>query len=167
MERILVATDDSKTARLAVDAGVELAANEEAEVVFAHVVSVLEFAPESNGLDTPPARVPRADDDFALSASVASAAEHGVPAKAELLIGYPCTQILRLARDIDADLIVVGSRGLGPVKGALLGSTSRGVVAKADRRVMVVRETGEREWRAPLVAAGRTEQTQTLRSPSD
>jgi nucleotide-binding universal stress UspA family protein len=145
MERILVATDDSETARRAVDAGVELAANEGAELVFAHVVSVLDFAPESNGVEIPPARVPRAEENAALAAALASAAEHGVPAKAELLLGYPCTQILRLARHIDADLIVIGSRGLGPFKGAFLGSTSRGVVAKAERPVMVVRETGVRE----------------------
>lgn len=145
MERILVATNNSKTARLAVDAGLEIAAKEGAELVFAHVVSVLDFAPESNGLDTAPARVPRAEDDGALSAALARAAEQGVRARAELLVGYPCRQILRLARDIDADMIVVGSRGLGPVKGAVLGSTSRGVLARADRPVMVVRETGARE----------------------
>ena len=145
MKRILVATDDSETARQAVDAGIELAASEGAELVFAHVVSVLDFAPESNGVEIPPARVPRAEDDPALASAVASADEQGVPAKAELLIGYPCAQILRLARHIDADLIVIGSRGLGPLKGAFLGSTSRGVVAKAERPVMVVRETGARE----------------------
>ena len=67
------------------------------------------------------------------------------PRKAELLIGYAPKQILRLARDIDADLIVVGSRGLGRVKSAVLGSTSREVLAKADRPVMIVRATGTRE----------------------
>jgi nucleotide-binding universal stress UspA family protein len=145
MERILVATDDSGTARLAVDAGLELAEKEGADLVFAHVISVLDFAPEANGLDTPPAHVPRAEEDAVLSEALARAAEQGIQAKAELLVGYPCTQILRLAREIDAGLIVVGSRGLGPFKGALLGSTSRGVVAKADRPVIVVRETGARE----------------------
>jgi nucleotide-binding universal stress UspA family protein len=145
MKRILVATDDSETARRAVDASVELAASEGAELVFAHVVSVLDFKPESNGVEIPPARGPRAEDDGPLAEALRRAAEHGVSAKAELLIGYPCTQILRLARHIDADLIVIGSRGLGPLKGAFLGSTSRGVVARAERPVMVVRETGARE----------------------
>jgi nucleotide-binding universal stress UspA family protein len=145
MKRILVAASDSKTARRAIDAGVELAAAENAELVFAHVVSVLEFAPESNGDDTPPARVPRAEDDAVLSPALALAREHGISARAELLVGYPSKQILRLAREIDADLIVVGSRGLGPVKGAMLGSTSREVVAKADRPVMIIREAGAPE----------------------
>lgn len=145
MKRILVATNDSKTARAAIDAGVELAAKRDSELVFAHVVSVLDLASQSDGVETPPARVPRAEDDAALANAVALAAAHGIPAQSELLVGYPPQQILRLANDIDADLIVVGSRGLGPVKGAVLGSTSREVLAKADRPVMLVRESGVRE----------------------
>jgi nucleotide-binding universal stress UspA family protein len=145
MKRILVATNGSKTAGAAIAAGVELAAKRGSELVFVHVVSVLDFAPQSNGVETPPARVPRSEDDPALSYAVALAAAHGISAEPELLVGYPPQQILRLANDIDADLIVVGSRGLGPVKGAVLGSTSREVLAKADRPVMLVRESGVRE----------------------
>lgn len=147
MRKILVAANDSNTARRAIDAGVELAASEGAELVFARVVSMLDFAPANNGNgpEAPPARVPRAEDDAVLSGALALAAEHGISARAELLVGYASKQILRLAREIDADVIVVGSRGLGPVKGAMLGSTSREVLAKADRPVMVVREIGPQE----------------------
>jgi nucleotide-binding universal stress UspA family protein len=38
-----------------------------------------------------------------------------------------------------ADLIVVGSRGLGPVRAALLGSVSRGVLGDAGRPVLIVK----------------------------
>jgi nucleotide-binding universal stress UspA family protein len=145
MKRILVATDGSETARAAVEAGVEVAAEEGAELVFAHVISVLDFAPRSNGVEAPPERIPRAEDDAVLSDALARAAAQGITAKPELLIGYPPKQILRLARDIEAGMIVVGSRGLGSVKSVLLGSTSHEVLAKADRPVMVVRETGARE----------------------
>jgi nucleotide-binding universal stress UspA family protein len=37
----------------------------------------------------------------------------------------------------DVHLIVVGSRGLGPIAGALLGSVSREIVDHADRLVLV------------------------------
>jgi nucleotide-binding universal stress UspA family protein len=46
--------------------------------------------------------------------------------------------LLTLAREEDAALIVVGSRGLGAVRSALLGSFSRSVLADAPCPVVVV-----------------------------
>jgi nucleotide-binding universal stress UspA family protein len=144
MRRMLIATDGSEAARVAIAAGLELAGEEHAEVVFVHVTSLLELAPDKDGREAPE-RIPRAETDTVLCEALERARAHGIEATTELLIGYPPKQIVRLARDIDADLIVVGSRGLGRVKSAVLGSTSREVLAKADRPVMVVRETGVRE----------------------
>src|SRR3954454_15813092 len=44
-----------------------------------------------------------------------------------------------LAEQLDADAIVVGSRGLGRFKAGLFGSTSRDVLGQARRPVVVVR----------------------------
>lgn len=140
MKRILVATDGSEAAHAVIDAGIEVALDEGAELVFAHVMSVLDFAPHANGAEVPPKRIPRAEDDPALRDALARAHGHGLEAKPELLIGYPSKQILRLAKEVDADLIVVGSRQLGRIKSAVLGSTSRELLAHADRPVLVVRE---------------------------
>jgi nucleotide-binding universal stress UspA family protein len=54
--------------------------------------------------------------------------------------------ILTQASELDACVIVVGSRGRGPIKARPLGSVSRGVVQRADRPVIVVP--------APAVAPG-------------
>jgi nucleotide-binding universal stress UspA family protein len=61
----------------------------------------------------------------------------GVEAEPEVLEGDPADRILELARMRDVDLIVVGSRGLGPIAGTLLGSVSREVLQHADRPVLV------------------------------
>ncbi len=47
--------------------------------------------------------------------------------------------ILAVADEVDADLIVVGSRGLGGLRGLLVGSVSQKVVQHADCSVLVVR----------------------------
>ena len=47
--------------------------------------------------------------------------------------------IVDAAEDCGADLIVMGSRGLGLVKGVLLGSVSQYVVENAKCAVMVVK----------------------------
>jgi nucleotide-binding universal stress UspA family protein len=55
-----------------------------------------------------------------------------------LLDGRASEALRRLADEIDADEIVVGARGLNPLR-ALLGSTSRELVANAGRPVTVLR----------------------------
>ncbi len=52
--------------------------------------------------------------------------------------GDPVTALLRTARQEEADLLVVGSRGAGGHPGMTLGSTSQQIVYQADRPVVVV-----------------------------
>jgi nucleotide-binding universal stress UspA family protein len=64
----------------------------------------------------------------------------GLPgAEARLLHGDPGAAICRLATELSARLIVVGSRGRGGLKRALLGSVSDHVVRKAPCSVIVAR----------------------------
>jgi nucleotide-binding universal stress UspA family protein len=60
---------------------------------------------------------------------------------------------LDLGEQIGADLIVVGSRGLGPVKRLLVGSVSEGVVHHAKCSVLVVRG-GAGQWPPTRVLVG-------------
>jgi nucleotide-binding universal stress UspA family protein len=142
MKEILVASDGSEAADAALAVGLDLAVEQGADLVIAHVVSVLDFAVHADGKAPRSAtRAPRAEDDVVLCAALELAEARGVKTRSELLVGNASEQIIRLAHEIDAQLIVVGSRGLGRVKSAVLGSTSREVVAHADRPVLVVRET--------------------------
>jgi nucleotide-binding universal stress UspA family protein len=141
VETILIATDGSDESERAVELGLELAAEQDAQVVLVHVLP-----PEAWTWQGPAPIYPRAvfhepdEDTSVLRPALRLAAERGVPATAELVSGDPVAEIVKTAARFDADLIVLGSRGLGRVKAALLGSVSRGVLAEAKRSVLVVRE---------------------------
>ncbi len=53
--------------------------------------------------------------------------------------GSPAVTILDFEKQLKADLIVMGSRGLGLVKGVLLGSVSQYIVEQATCPVLVVK----------------------------
>ena len=61
-----------------------------------------------------------------------------IDVRTELLEGPEAESILKAAQSSQADLIVMGTRGLGAVKGLLVGSVSRKVIHYADCPVMVV-----------------------------
>ena len=54
-------------------------------------------------------------------------------------VGHPGSEILHIAEEIGADLVVVGSRGFDLLRRALLGSVSESVVRHAHCSVLVVR----------------------------
>jgi nucleotide-binding universal stress UspA family protein len=64
--------------------------------------------------------------------------QEGVDTEEEILEGSAADRVVELAQDRNAPLIVVGSRGLGAVAGAILGSVSSAIIHRADRPVLVV-----------------------------
>jgi nucleotide-binding universal stress UspA family protein len=58
---------------------------------------------------------------------------------AEPCFGNPVQEIIAAAKDWQADLIVVGSRGHGRLTGLLLGSVAQKVISLAHCPVVVVR----------------------------
>ena len=54
--------------------------------------------------------------------------------------GDPVERICRSAEEINADLVIVGNRGLGNVGTLVLGNVSEKVVRKSTRTVMVVKD---------------------------
>jgi nucleotide-binding universal stress UspA family protein len=146
MDTILIATDGSDSAKAAVDTGLELASDEGARAIFVRVTSALGLGSDwDEGANVPPERVPRPEDDPVLAHALERAAERGVPATAELLIGYPPRQIARLANEIEADVVVVGARPLGRVKRVVLGSISRELLSWTSRPVLIVSASRVRE----------------------
>jgi nucleotide-binding universal stress UspA family protein len=66
---------------------------------------------------------------------------HDLPIQERLVFGNPAAEILKTARYMKADLIVMGSRGTTGVKRLFLGSVSNKVVHSAGCSVAVIRNT--------------------------
>lgn len=147
MNRILVATDGSERAADALDVAVELAGEQGAELIVAHVIPWLDVLP-GPGLATAAALPHRPTDaERALLEEAADlAASCGVVATTALLQGNSAAhELVAFADSHDVDLIVLGSRGHGAIASALLGSVSNGVLRESSRPVLIV----------PAPAAGR------------
>jgi len=70
--------------------------------------------------------------------ALAKAAVADVEAEAELVSERPVAALLDLARSRNARMIVVGSYGDSPIKGAILGSTPHKLLHLADCPVLAV-----------------------------
>ena len=143
MKKILIATDGSPSALQAVEFGLELAEEHQAEPIFVHVAPAADVLPVAGFAMAGPVSVPHElaeADRSSLDEAYEIADERGIEARTKLLAGDAAKQIVAYADEIDADLIVVGSRGLGRVSGVLLGSVSRAVLHDAKRPVLIVRE---------------------------
>lgn len=140
MKRILVATDGSEAALEATRFAIDLAAEQEAELVIAHVVRDMDVIPATvvqiGGVFPHEAD---AHDLELLEDAAALAHEHGVTATTVLLRGDTVPELIGYADGRDVDLIVVGSRGRGAVAGVLLGSVSQALLHESRRPVLVVR----------------------------
>ena len=142
--KILLATDGSKEAALAARTATDLADATESEL---HVVLVgLAVAYVGMGppeiADIPAPRQDELNEEARrlLEAQIRQIeADGGNVAQAHLRIGKPDEQIVALAEEIGAGLIVMGSRGLGGIRRALMGSVSDSVVRHAHCPVLIVR----------------------------
>jgi len=76
----------------------------------------------------------------ALDVARTMAEDVGVEAEFEVFEGDAAEEIAMIAESRDADLVVVGTRGLGGIAGSLLGSVSADVVRRSKRPVVVVHE---------------------------
>jgi nucleotide-binding universal stress UspA family protein len=63
---------------------------------------------------------------------------HAGPSTKHLRIGSPAEVIVSMAEEQNADLIVMGARGLGPVKERLLGSVSHRILTLAPCATLIV-----------------------------
>jgi nucleotide-binding universal stress UspA family protein len=132
--KIVVGYDGSDGAKHALERAITLAGdNGQITVVAAAETHIRTGITEGGHLD--PSEFERRRND--LEEVQTLLAERGVDAETVAAQGDPGDVILSTAKD--ADLVVVGSRGLNPFQRLLLGSVSSKVVHRAECDVLVVR----------------------------
>jgi nucleotide-binding universal stress UspA family protein len=143
VQRILLATDGSEDAEVATLAAADLAKRTGAALHIAQVwtppVAVGAFPYPAFPHETYTRQVEEqawAGIHLAVGQVIAAG---GTVAATHLPAGQPVAELVALAGELPADLIVVGSRGHGPVRRLLLGSVSTGLVHAASCPVLVVR----------------------------
>ena len=142
---ILVATEGSREAALAVTTAADLAKSTDSELHVVHVGEVpLVYHPERHAYRAEYEEHEKESQQL-LEAQVqriegAGATEAHTEAQAHLRMGRADEEIVGLAQSIDAGLIVMGSRGHGRLRRALVGSVSESVVRHAHCPVTIVRE---------------------------
>jgi nucleotide-binding universal stress UspA family protein len=143
--KILLATDGSDEATLATQTAVDVADRTNSEL---HVVCVGELdygypsyaVPDFEYMQQIQENLEQ-EARKALDAEVEQVkAAGGRVVEAHLSMGSPDAEIVKLADDMGAGLIVMGSRGLGGIRRALIGSVSDSVVRHAHCPVLVVRK---------------------------
>jgi len=143
--KLVVGTDGSQTADEAVRKAAELAGTAGAEL---HIVSAYEpVAParlREEAVEAPKdiewAINPREDVDATLERAKGIAGE-GVTVEVHARQGDPADAILDVAEEIEADVIVVGNKGMTGARRFLLGSVPNRISHHAPCAVLIIRTT--------------------------
>jgi nucleotide-binding universal stress UspA family protein len=146
-ERIVVGTDGSDTATAAVQHAIRLAQLAGGNL---EIVAAFEPIPQTRlreeGKDEVPGDVqyavgPREDVNVTLEAAQGMAKQEGIDANVHPREGDPADAILDVAEETNADLVVVGNKGMTGAKRFLLGSVPNKVSHHAPCGVFIVRTT--------------------------
>ncbi len=140
---VLVPVDFSESSRRAVHYALSLARPFDAEIRLLHVVEALFLPPDAEVVDLA-AFAATLNNEAAkcLSKLREEVAARG-PATEELRAGTPYREIVDAARERNADLIIMGTRGRTGLAGMLMGSTAERVMHHAPCPVLVVREPSQ------------------------
>ncbi|NTW04774.1 MAG: universal stress protein [Peptococcaceae bacterium] len=143
-EKILVPLDGSVQSQRSAEYAIELAKSMNSQVVFIHVIPVLPPYERHQSGSSESAYQHLHDDlrqsgEGIIENAKALFGKEDINASYRLLWGNPAMEICHFAKEEDISLIVMGNRGLGEIKGYLIGSISNRVVRHASCPVMIVR----------------------------
>jgi len=145
LKNILVATDASPASNRAIDLAADMAGKYDATLHLLYAVREMQLPPELKKM-AEVEKIAGARSDVMefvgrkiLGDAEARALKKGAgKVKTALEHGDPATVILRCAKRRKADLVVLGTRGLGKVKGVLMGSVSRKVTNLSEINCLII-----------------------------
>ena len=139
--KVLVAIDGSSQSRLALSTAIDVAKVWNAEIHAAYVIEIGLFSslPVDNTWEVMYSLLDKEGKEI-LDNAVEAGTQAGVPLTTYLRQGHAGQELLNLAGEIGADLIVLGSLGKSGIERLLIGSVSSFVVTNSPVTTMVVRE---------------------------
>jgi nucleotide-binding universal stress UspA family protein len=147
VSHILVAVDGSSHADRAVEFAADLATKYEADLTILNVVSYASTVPlalgayaELEGLYAESRSVLQTAGEEIVESAAESARQYGVTKVLTAVeLGSPAQTICETAKATEADIVVMGRRGLGDFSGLFLGSVTHKVAHTADCTVVTVK----------------------------
>lgn len=146
VKKILIPTDFSETANLALEHAVHLAKIVSAEIYLLHVVSTFSFRvnlPESEIDDSEESKLSVAVSSQLKQMADQIAEKSGVAVHILIGTGSIKTEVVKKADEIDADLIVLGTHGVSGLKEFFMGSNAFRIVSDASCPVLSVQSTAK------------------------
>lgn len=139
--KVLVAIDGSGQSQRALATAIDEAKAWGGEVHAAYVIEIGLFSslPVDNTWEVMYSLLDKEGKEI-LDSAIAAGAEAGVSLTTHLRQGHAGQELLNLAEEVGADLIVVGSLGKSGIERLLLGSVSSFVVTNSPVTTMVVRK---------------------------
>lgn len=151
INRILVATDASEASNRALEMAAQFSELHKAELLIVHVIRDMQIPfeikeipeLESHTFDAfndAREEVMRKIAESILKLAKEKAEKAGASnVQTAIGTGDPATSILGFSKRRKVDMIVVGTRGLGKLKGTILGSVSRKITNNAETSCLIVR----------------------------
>ncbi|MGV8174981.1 MAG: universal stress protein [Methanothrix sp.] len=145
IKKILIATDGSDTSKRAVLVGIDMARRAGGSIIAIYVVDVSRISHLPGyamipGIKEKIIGLMEEEGKQATGFAEDRAREVNVPCHKIISQGSPSQELLKLSRDLEADLLILGSRGRTGVEKYILGSVAEKVVLQSEVPVLLIKE---------------------------
>lgn len=144
-KEVLLPADGSENGLRALEHAVELVKLSGGTLIICHVANIISVIsgfdqiPNGAGYVSEQMASELEQDGKAILEKLVQMVPADVPVRTVFEVGSPGPTLAAVAEKNDVDLIVMGSRGLGPIKGIFMGSVSSYIVSHAKCPVLIVK----------------------------